>query len=75
MLSTVISNYDKAFLSGSHISKTRYFYQVTAAAIYGLQMEAFTASEANDVQIWISEKNSTNAYLKYWSLGCHKGLS
>ena len=35
-----MSNYDKAFLAGSHISKTRYIYQVTAAAIYGLQMEA-----------------------------------
>ena len=30
-------------------------------------MEAFIASKANDVQIWISEKNSTNAYFKYWS--------
>ena len=69
VLSTVTSNYDKAFLAGSHISKTRYIYQVTAAALYGLQMEAFTASEANDVQIWISKKNSNNAYFKYGSLG------
>ena len=69
VLSTVMSNCDKAFLAGSHISKTRYIYQVIVAALHGLQMEAFTASKANDVQIWISEKNSTNAYFKYCSLG------
>ena len=64
-----MSNCDNAFLAGSHISKTRYIYQVTVAALHGLQVEAFTTSKANDVQIWISAKNSTNAYFKYWSLG------
>ena len=69
VLSTVMSNSDKAFLGGRHISKTRYIHQVTVAALHGLQVEAFTASKANDVQIWIYEKNSTDAYFKYWSLG------
>ena len=67
--STVMSNCDKAFLAGSHITKTRYLYQVTVAALYGLQMEAFTASEACDVEIWISEKSNSSANFKYWSLG------
>ena len=39
------------------------------AALYGLQMEAFTSSETNDVQKWIDEKSFTSPNFKYWTLG------
>lgn len=47
----------------------RYLYQVTVAALYGLQVEAFTTSETNDGEIWISENCRTNPNFKYWNLG------
>ena len=69
LVSSSVMSCDKAFLAGSHITKTRYLYQVTVAGLYGLQMEAFTSSETNDVQKWIDEKSFTSPNFKYWTLG------
>lgn len=65
-----------AILKGSHVTRSRYVHQVTAAALHLLQMSAFQKytelPEQEDQQIdfksWSSNKRSEIPQFKYWDL-------
>lgn len=71
-----------AMLSASHVTRTRYAHQVTAAGLYILQMNAYEAytradhgeNEPLDFQQWIDKQTSLHPQFKFWDIALHLEL-
>ena len=65
-----------AILKGSHVTRSRYIHQVTAAALHLLQVSAFQKyieslgqeDQQMDFKAWSSSKSSEIPQFKYWDL-------
>ena len=65
-----------AILKGSHVTRSRYIHQVTAAALHLLQVSAFQKyieslgqeDQQMDFKAWCSSKSSEIPQFKYWDL-------
>ena len=62
-----------SFIHASHLTRTRHAHQVTAAALYLLQHQAYakyleTCNESPDFKTWCSEKASNHPQFQFWSL-------
>ena len=65
-----------AILKGSHVTRSRYIHQVTAAALHLLQVSAFQKyieslgqeDQQMDFKSWSSSKSSEIPQFKYWDL-------
>ena len=59
----------ESFLSCSHIKRTAYSHQVSAAAIYSLKVQAFERSETDETYAqWEARRTNESQQFKYWNL-------
>ena len=67
--STVMSNSDKSFLSGSFITKTRYLYQVVLITLNNLLRVSFQQSSETNFDAWVESSVQESANFKFWYQG------
>ena len=57
-----------AFLKASHVTRTRYAHQVTAAALYFLQKQAHECSDDSETfENWCKKKAEQHSQFLYWA--------
>ena len=58
-----------AFLKVSHVTRTRYAHQVTAAALYFLQKQAHEWSDDSETfENWCTRKSEQHPQFLYWAI-------
>ena len=57
-----------SFLHCTHITRSRYGHQVTAAALQILLLKAFRASSSEALNHWSSIRENQSAQFKFWQL-------